>query len=251
MNFKKVPFVCFCLGASLAAVSAQEPGPGERGPRGGFSFMRMHPVLAALDSDGDGTIAATELAAAPNVLSKLDADHDGKLAPEEMRPRFGPGGRGGRGRGPGGPGGEPGGGRPAETEPPSSADLVKNLLSFDRNGDGNLTKEEVPERMQGLFARGDADKNGTLSSAELNKMAETQSRRANEERPGGGPPPDPILRALDTNQDGAVSSAEIAKSPAALKSLDKNGDGALTEEEVRPFGRGGPEGGRGRERENH
>jgi hypothetical protein len=47
------------------------------------------PVIAALDSDKDGTISPAELEAAPESLKALDKDGDGTLSPEELRP-FGP-----------------------------------------------------------------------------------------------------------------------------------------------------------------
>jgi hypothetical protein len=80
---------------------------------------------------------------------------------------------------------------------PNPDELVKRLLEFDRNGDGQLSKEELPERLQGLFARGDANKDGILSKDELRKLAEAQSANAprNEhddhhegERPSRRPP---------------------------------------------------------------
>lgn len=61
----------------------------------------------------------------------------------------------------------------------------------------------------------------------------------------GGPPPSPILEALDTNGDGELSTDEISKAPEALKKLDKNSDGKLTQDELRPQfdrGPGGPGG---------
>jgi Ca2+-binding EF-hand superfamily protein len=67
--------------------------------------------------------------------------------------------------------------------------------------------------------------------------------------PGGpGPGPGGILRmlpvmaALDADEDGDISSEEIANATAALKTLDKNKDGKLTEDELRPNfgGPGGP-----------
>ncbi len=36
-------------------------------------------------------------------------------------------------------------------------------------------KDEVPERMHGLFERGDANKDGVLGKDELRKLAEAQS----------------------------------------------------------------------------
>lgn len=53
------------------------------------------------------------------------------------------------------------------------------------------------------------------------------------------------MTALDTDGDGELSKAEIAKASQSLMTLDKNKDGVINPEEMRPeFGRGGP-GGRG------
>ena len=41
----------------------------------------------------------------------------------------------------------------------------------------------------------------------------------------------PVLMALDTDQDGIISAAEIANAAAALLKLDKNGDNKLSAEE--------------------
>lgn len=132
------------------------------------------------------------------------------------------------------------------SQPPG--DLVETLFSFDKNKDGKLTKEELPERMQGIFGRADANNDGVLTRDEVQKatagMGGDRGRGA-----GMGMMMNPLLRALDTDKDGKLSAAEIAAAPASLKTLDKNGDGVLDEEELRPPMRGrGPEGGRGRER---
>ncbi len=64
----------------------------------------------------------------------------------------------------------------------------------------------------------------------------------------GGPPLIPLMKALDTDEDGEISTAEIENAAVSLKTLDKNEDGKLTHEELRPqFAfRGGPEGRHGR-----
>ncbi|MBI3462092.1 MAG: hypothetical protein HY000_03395 [Planctomycetes bacterium] len=69
--------------------------------------------------------------------------------------------------------------------------------------------------------------------------------------PGFGPPPSPIIEALDANGDREISAQEIEHAAAALKKLDRNDDGKLTEEEFRGgpprSGDRGPDaGGRGR-----
>jgi predicted O-methyltransferase YrrM len=56
-------------------------------------------------------------------------------------------------------------------------------------------------------------------------------------------PMPPLMRALDANEDGKISTAEIDKAPSVLKKLDKNKDGELSPEELGPppgrFGRRG------------
>jgi len=54
--------------------------------------------------------------------------------------------------------------------------IVDRLLSFDKNNDGKLTKEELPERMQDLIARGDTNKDGSLDRDEIRKLAGTLAR---------------------------------------------------------------------------
>ena len=41
--------------------------------------------------------------------------------------------------------------------------------------------------------------------------------------------------ALDLDEDGELSAAEIAQAAASLKILDINGDGKLTRDELRPL----------------
>src|SRR5262245_59204883 len=76
----------FCSGLFVAALvaalpqiaSAQRPGQGQpgqpgQGGRGGF----VNPIVAALDTDKDGTISAEELKNAVASLKTLDKDGDG------------------------------------------------------------------------------------------------------------------------------------------------------------------------------
>jgi Ca2+-binding EF-hand superfamily protein len=66
---------------------------------------------------------------------------------------------------------------------PTPDELVRELLLFDKNGDGQLRPDEVPERMQGMFARGDANQDGTLTRDELHKLAEVQNEAARRSEP--------------------------------------------------------------------
>ncbi len=114
-----------------------------------------HPVVAALDTNGDGVIDEKEIASAPAALQKLDKNGDGKLAEDELRPAM----------------------------PPSSmlrtgasgagAQMVTRLMEFDKNGDGKLSKAELPERMQMMMERADLDKDGFMSKDEIRRMTES------------------------------------------------------------------------------
>ena len=209
-------------------------------PEGGPPMML---VQIALDANNDRVISGDEIANAPAALRKLDKNADGNLTEAEVRPNFERREGGGNENG--------------------AASIVNNLMEFDNNKDGKLSKQELPERMQGIFARGDANKDGILTKEELQKMAAAQAAPAENSR-GGGERDDhgerggereggreggprgggmmrmmPLLSALDENSDGTISADEINNSSVSLKKLDKNNDGQLTEDEVRPMGRGG------------
>jgi len=49
-------------------------------------FMRLNPVLAALDSDHDGEISADEIKNSSAALRTLDQNRDGSLTPDELLP---------------------------------------------------------------------------------------------------------------------------------------------------------------------
>jgi Ca2+-binding EF-hand superfamily protein len=54
--------------------------------RARLEFMRLNPVLAALDSDHDGEISADEIKNAAAALRTLDQNRDGSLTPDEVLP---------------------------------------------------------------------------------------------------------------------------------------------------------------------
>ena len=110
-------------------------------------------------------------------------------------------------------------------------------MSFDKNKDGKLSKAEVPERQQGLFERGDTDKNGVLDAAELKKVTADQAAAppAPPRAPRGGfAAIDLASIALDADHNGEISAEEISNAATTLKTLDKNTDGFITEDEAKP-----------------
>lgn len=173
--------IALTVGLSALNMSAEEnarpqrprSGPGEGGPDGPHHKMMIPPLIAALDANHDSTISADELANASAALKTLDKNNDGQLTMEEIRP-MPPKGAGEHKDGEHKDGPPPRGPRPdgdknfhppvppvlaaldANGDKTISADEIANasaaLKKLDKNGDGQLTKEELrPE----LPPRGD------------------------------------------------------------------------------------------------
>src|SRR6185503_8337494 len=102
-------------------------------------------LLAALDSDRNGSLSASEVAAAPVVLTALDLNEDGMISPDEQQANQ-VGGRLARNR------------RGAtsfnlvftldanhdgDIQLLEIANAVSSLKRLDRNGDGELTPDEL------------------------------------------------------------------------------------------------------------
>ena len=66
------------------------------------------------------------------------------------------------------------------------------MMAFDKNGDGKLTKSEVTdERLHRLFDRADADKDGSVTKAELTALEAKESGSFRGGPGGFGPPGGP------------------------------------------------------------
>jgi EF hand len=76
--------------------------------------------------------------------------------------------------------------------PATAEDLVARMMAFDKNGDGKLTKSEVTdERLHRLFDRADADKDGSVTKAELTALEARESASFRGGPGGFGPPGGP------------------------------------------------------------
>jgi collagen type III alpha len=159
----------------------------------------MMPIMQALDANGDGTIDENEIDGAVIALKKLDKNGDRKLTQEELRPAgFGGGpGFGGprpdgeRGFGSPRPDGERGFGGPRpEGGPggPGGPDMAARLMENDKNGDGKLSREELPDRMQQNMERLDTNGDGFVDKAELEVMANRFRGQGGPGGPGGRRP---------------------------------------------------------------
>ncbi len=153
-------------------------GPFPGGPGGPFPGGPPHPLLMFFDLSRDGELSAEEITGAGDVLKSLDRNKDGKLTREELMPPrgfdgpppgFGPPVDGPR---PATPGDGPRGfgdfarRRPGEAAPADPA-VVERIMSRDKNGDGTLDRDELPQPMHRLFDTGDANGDGKLSKAEV------------------------------------------------------------------------------------
>ena len=95
-----------------------------------------------------------------------------------------------------------------------------SLKTLDKNGDGQLTADEYRPQFKGMQPPPPPDTSASKSTGSADGPPP--------------PPPDPIVSALDANQDDVIDASEIANAPSALKALDKNGDGKLTPDELFP-----------------
>lgn len=154
-------------------------------PGGGQLAQR----LMMLDADGDGKLSKQE---APPRLQEhfdlLDADGDGYLTVEEITAMIGSHGGPGRGQAGtpgtgalGAPEGRPGGGQFAGRA--GGGQIVERLQQLDADGDGRLSREEAPPRMQQFFDRLDVDGDGYVTMQELAAMAQHRPQGSGFQRP--------------------------------------------------------------------
>jgi hypothetical protein len=147
-------------GSALTVNAQQGWGRGAGGPHRYGAQRFPPPIAAVLDVDTNGVLSAAEIEQAPSQLLKLDQNGDNQLTADELCP--GGFGRGGQGC----PWGGQGRGR-----------------RVGANGQKSV-----------LLAIFDTDKDGKLTSAEIN----------------GAPA---ALKVLDKNGDGQITAAEIRPLP--------------------------------------
>jgi Ca2+-binding EF-hand superfamily protein len=164
-------------------------------------------AFAAMDVDGDGKVFKGELtsfmtrqnAAAAfrlqleirdlgqDLFDMLDTDKDGVLSPRELR------------------------------------DAKNLLVTEDKNGDGALNGDEVPQRLEFELLRGADDRSDTDT-----RMVRRPARQATKASTSG-----PLwFRKMDRNNDGDLSPHEFVGPLSAFEKLDANHDGLVDREEA-------------------
>lgn len=157
---------------------------GRRGPEGRRPAERnsgqIKERILQSDTDGDGKISRSE---APDPMQRhfaqSDLDGDGYLSEDEIDTLVSALPSRGVRRRPGGPGQGGSGGDPGE------------LLNFDHNGDGAVTREELPETMRARFGRMDENGDGVIDQEEINALAERFGGRQGRPQPRRAQPPTP------------------------------------------------------------
>ncbi len=238
---------CALLLSPLSAEDEKEKG--RPGGKGDGSFFKN------MDTDGDGGISESEAGERWARLGKLDKDEDGKVTMAELRDGFA-GARPGAGKPDGNrpvarkpdgdkpkgdrpDGDKPKGDRPDGDKPkgdrpdsdrredgkgrpggrPEGGEFFKNA---DKNNDGKLSEDEVPEQLWGRISQLDKNEDGSVSKEEMAAMR----------GPGGKGNPAEMLKRADKNGDGNIGKDEVpAEAWARMGRLDKNGDDMISREE--------------------
>jgi Ca2+-binding EF-hand superfamily protein len=119
-------------------------------------FMRIHPVLAALDADHDAEISLDEIKRAPAALKTLDKNGDGRLTIDELLPD------------------------------PTASWAAQLIFAYDKNGDGVLSKDERSSerdvRVRALLDRADRNHDGVVTEEELGDVIRSERAGAGQRR---------------------------------------------------------------------
>lgn len=118
------------------------------------------------------------------------------------------------------------------------AAMVSSAVIAQPPGGGDRPRDGERRGPEGERGRGDGppprrDGRGDAPPGRGGEDGPGRDGRRPDER-GFGPPPNPLLTALDADGDHVISADEIRNAAKALAKLDKNNDGKLDRDELRP-----------------
>jgi len=109
--------------------------------------------------------------------------------------------------------------------PQLPAEMARHFKDLDRNGDGFLQRDELPESMRDNFAKIDLDKDGQISPEEfLRGWAHFQPRRR---------PSDLVSILIEMSDCDECCADELQEMYETLHKVDKNGDGKIDADELK------------------
>jgi Ca2+-binding EF-hand superfamily protein len=104
-------------------------------------------------------------------------------------------------------------------------DAARFVKDHDKNGDGKLGKDELPQGAQDEFAQIDTNKDGSISPDELQQHADRMAAQ----RPQLV---EVIFYAIDVPEE-PVTTQELQSAYDQLRKLDKNSDGKIDDSELK------------------
>ncbi|OWK37836.1 hypothetical protein FRUB_06956 [Fimbriiglobus ruber] len=102
------------------------------------------------------------------------------------------------------------------------------IKDHDKNGDGKLSKDELPADMRDEFDKIDANKDGFLTADELTKHAAMMSQQAPQLV-------EFVFFAIDSGEDEQVTLQDLQRTYDTLRKMDKDNSGKLSAEEFKAF----------------
>lgn len=219
-------------GIGLTALSGYMGAWGQKSA--GDISQRVAAHIAELDADGDGALSVEESEVSAELFNQADSDGDGFVTEEELLAMMqkvrmdGP---------PHKMDGEKG--KPPKASPEEMAARI--IADHDADGDGALSLEES-EVDESVFNLADADGDGQVTKDELLAMMENGRPKGPPPEMGEGMQPPPggsvgdmaaaIMEELDSDGDGGLSSSEAGASEEEFDALDTNEDGVVSQAEL-------------------
>lgn len=260
------PILAALLLATVAASQAEAPAPGDQEPataerryRGAYSESVSRELFRACDSNSDDRLDVLETVDAFDLLpsprdhqgyARFDSDRDGFVTWPEFDQRFRKGI-------------EAGGtfrvrtSRPftmPEAPPQKATPLQQFLRTFDADGDGALSPDEIqklltatglPMALATPLLASDLDSSGTISEAELAPWFQSLPLAGLTQATGISPLPRPWFDG-DKDKDGSIDLEELRSvlrtldpdllrwAAALMQRLDANQDQKLSPAELQP-----------------